>query len=84
MCPIYDYTCQECSYTDELMEKYENRDVLKDCPKCEYKDSLKRQITAPQVIVKPQHRGVTNFKSYYGTCPDTGKEYKGPGTKKGF
>lgn len=49
MCPMYDYTCQACDHTDEIVIGVDDA-ALRECPECG-KTEYKRQITGGSGII---------------------------------
>ena len=45
--PIYDYSCKDCHYEMEVLQKISDSE-LKDCPECK-KPTFARQVSAPSV-----------------------------------
>ena len=43
--PIYEYECEKCKHTFEVLQKSTD-DPVKDCPECEEKDCVHKLISA--------------------------------------
>lgn len=50
MCPIYAYECTHCKYEEDHLEPL-SAPSIQDCPKCSYKATFIRKITAPTFIL---------------------------------
>ena len=59
--PIYEYSCQECGYSLEAIQKLADA-PLTDCPECG-KAALKKQISAPAFRLSGGGWYETDFKT---------------------
>lgn len=58
--PIYEYTCKNCSFTEEVIENI-NAPHQHSCPKCE--DFMVRKISSPAIQFKGSGFYITDYKS---------------------
>jgi putative FmdB family regulatory protein len=58
--PIYEYHCQSCGHTLEVLQKISDEPLI-NCPKCG-KNSLEKIISATQFQLKGSGWYVTDFK----------------------
>jgi len=47
--PLYEYRCEACGKSHELIVKFENRNLHQQCPVCN--STMPRQLTSPKVFV---------------------------------
>lgn len=59
--PIYEYQCQACGHTKEIMQKISD-DPVKDCPQCG-KPEMKKMISASGFRLKGAGWYETDFKA---------------------
>lgn len=59
--PIYDYQCDECSHTLEVIQKLSDP-VLTDCPACG-KPALRKMVSAPSFRLSGSGWYETDFKT---------------------
>jgi putative FmdB family regulatory protein len=73
--PIYDYRCEACGHSLEVMQKISDARLV-DCPACG-QPALKKQLTAPSFRLKGGGWYETDFKSgNKKNLHDSGKEDK--------
>ena len=74
--PIFDFKCETCGYTKELLRKISDL-VLTECPHC-HKETFKKQVSAPSFQLNGTGWYVTDFKnkSKDNTKTDTKTETK--------
>lgn len=58
--PLYDYHCESCHITSELLQKTSDP-VATECPHC-HQPHLKKQVSAPAFQLKGSGWYVTDFK----------------------
>ncbi len=58
--PIYDYQCQSCGHTFDVLQRL-SEDPLKECPKCG-EHQLKKLISTPKVHFKGDGWNATAWK----------------------
>ncbi len=75
--PIYEYHCQACGHSCELLEKMSAAPST-DCPAC-HQSQLQRQVSAPQFQLKGTGWYVTDFKKN-GQTAQTSAEKKSDNT----
>ncbi len=59
--PIYEYACEDCFHSFEIMQKISSEPV-KACPECG-KERVKRLVSAPQFKLKGTGWYETDFKT---------------------
>ncbi len=59
--PIFDFTCEACGCSNELLRKFSDP-ILIACPQC-YKETFKKQVSAPSFQLSGSGWYVTDFKN---------------------
>ena len=59
--PIFDFTCEACGCSKELLRKIPDPIVM-ECPEC-HKESFKKQVSAPSFQLTGSGWYVTDFKN---------------------
>jgi putative FmdB family regulatory protein len=59
--PIFDFKCEACEYSKELLRKISDSIVTK-CPEC-HKETFKKQVSAPSFQLTGSGWYVTDFKN---------------------
>ena len=59
--PIFDFKCEACGYTKELLRKISDP-ILTECPEC-HKETFKKQVSAPSFQLNGTGWYVTDFKN---------------------
>ena len=65
--PLYEYRCTHCGENTEILQKISDP-IEKTCPHC-HKDTLKKQVSAPQFHLKGSGWYVTDFRDQKKTEP---------------
>ena len=60
--PLYEYLCQSCQEHIEILQKISDK-PKSDCPKCNTKNSLTKNVTAPNFRLKGGGWYETDFKT---------------------
>lgn len=83
--PIFDYQCQACGHTFDVLQKA-GEGVLRKCPECG-KLKLKKLLAAPNFHLKGSGWYKTDFRDKSGAKKDgddkSGGKAEGEGAKKG-
>ena len=76
--PLYDFGCEECGYTEEILTKSSgNAETMLTCPECE-KETMKRQVGLSSFQLKGggwYKDGYTKKSKWYIWYRDVGTRY---------